>query len=130
MKTAWSTDYLNSKMGRREQGEWCSRKRAEFEAKTGVEWSSFYAHGKMIFNPVLDMRNVAEITDAPLVETFIAAYKAARDFSRYAGFKRIYENSGLTYPEVMGIAKGLVKDGRATCGVDRMGKENCIKITG
>lgn len=128
MKTTWSVDYLNSKMSGQEQARWCSRKRVEFEALTGVKWSWFSAHGKVIFNPVLDCRNVTGIRDAAMIESFNAAYKAARDSLGYVGFKRIYESSGLSYPEVMGVAKGLVEDGRAGCGVDRMGKANSIKV--
>ena len=114
MKTIWSI----AGKAPRELAEWRKLKELELEEKTGVSWSNWDAHGKIIFSPCLD-KVISNSTDADIL--FDAVGRS------YKSFLMLSEESGMSLPDVMAASLHLIKVGLAIPTVDRMGKVIAIK---
>jgi len=115
MKAVWSI----SRKSPRELSEWRTSKATELEEKTGVPWSNWEAHGKIVFMPYLHKDVVADAGNADsLLEALGKDYK---------NFLVLSEESGLKLTEVMVAASYLIKSGLVIPTVCRMGKVIAIK---
>jgi len=115
MKTVWS---IGGKAPR-ELAAWRTSKAVELGVKTGVPWSNWEAHGKIVFMPYLHKDVVADAGNADaLLESVGKDYK---------NFLVLSAESGLSLPDVMVAALHLIREGLAVPTVDRMGKVIAIK---
>lgn len=123
MKTSWSLDYLNSKLGPREVHEWGLAKARQLEKRTGVKWSRNSEHGRLVFLPVMWKGTEAD-RDCARQQRLLSAYRVAlcqQRGWRYVSFLCLHKESGLSLPEVMAVVKGLVLEERVDLTVNRMG---------
>ncbi len=102
----------------------------DFERKTGVPWSCFHGHGKMVFLPFMH-RELPEIKveeNSLELITIIKYWKQLKSELGYVSFLDISTASHMSLHQIMGIIKYLMKTGKAHVTVNRMGKGTYFKL--
>jgi hypothetical protein len=130
-KTSWALSYLDRKMSPAQQHAWRHKVAAELAEATGVPWSHYHAHGKIIFRPYLDFAKTEPDNDPELLEEIVKGWRAVLGKESgwgLAGFDKIASFSGLTLPKVMAGALALIRAQRANIHVDRMGRATFLKV--
>lgn len=114
MKTVWSI-----RRTPRELAKWRVSKATELEEKTGVPWSNWEAHGKIVFMPYLHKDVVADSMNADTLFESVG--------ENYKTFLVLSEESGLKFIDVMAASLHLIKNSLVIPTVCRMGKVIAIK---
>lgn len=130
MKTRWSTDSLYKRYGARGASEWVAAKRRALEARHAVPWTTYQAHGKQVFFPYLAGDTVPDECAArvDLLAERIRACMPSPFESFYVTFLQLHEKTGWNLRTIMSGAKALLRDGRATVTVGRMGRAVAIRM--
>jgi len=119
MKTSWSFDYLNRRYGN--WNLWKRDRQREFEAETGVKWTTWHAHGKIYFAPCWT-RETPECTDNAVLEKVMNALPRQASAMYAVVFLNLVEKTGLSLPVVVSAAKTLCWQTEVDAVVCRMGK--------
>jgi len=119
VKTSWSIDYLNARYGN--WNHWRREQQKRLEARTGVKWSTWHAHGKAVFAPCWTKETPECIDDVAMEKVMGVLDHRAR--AMYAVvFLRLVEETGLALADVISAAKTLCKQSRVVAVSCRMGQ--------
>ena len=124
MKASWSIAYLDRIMSPSEQHTWRIRMAQSLKSETGVPWSHYHANGKIIFRPYLDFTTV--IPDSTYADR-IMSISPSDSFIGLITFTQIAEETRLALPLIMSASLWLIKSGKVSPHVDRMGRVTFLK---
>ena len=110
--------------------EFYKDKLLDFERKTGVPWSYFHGHGKMVFLPFMhqELPAIKVEEDSPELKIIVQHWKQLKSELGYVSFLDVADVSHMPLRQIMGMVKYLVQARKAHLTVNRMGKATYFKM--
>jgi len=125
MKTTYSDGYLDRKYSPAEKHVFLQQRRKELERRAGVPFSVDSLQGHQRFLPALDSRTTQTTLDRSIVDAVSAVLPVG--VAEYRTFLGIQEDTRLSLPDIMAASLTLIREGRASVAVNRMGAATFIR---
>jgi hypothetical protein len=118
MKTSWDADYIYRSYN---SSTWISAKQNEFERVTGVKWDNHYAHGRIVFTPVITTDTKAVFDDEIMDDLRLYAPAPGEAVSFLTAARHLGLDPEDSLKRILGAVKWLWQNDMVTAVVNRNG---------